>query len=204
MGLLVALCAARQALAAAPSFDCSRAEGAVQQAVCQDDMLAALDRENARLYTLARKASGQNTQQRKTLAATQRGWIKGRDDCWKSTDAKACTRDAYVVRIAELRAALPPATRRNDRGSLSIGPLAVRCPGDAPALNATFVNVEPALVDLAGPDRHHVLGIAMSGSGARYTGRFDQGEALFWQKGPEAIVQLPGGPEQNCRVGPLP
>jgi hypothetical protein len=37
-------------------------------------------------------------------------------------------------------------------------------------------------------------------SGARYTARIPQGEALFWQKGPEAIVQLPGTKEQNCSV----
>lgn len=204
LGLLVALGAAQQAMAASPSFDCTRAQGAVQKTVCEDDMLAALDRENARLYALARKAPGQRAQQKKTLTATQRGWIKGRDDCWKSDDAKACMRDAYVLRIAELRAGLPSATRRNDKGGASIGPVPVHCPGDADAMTATFVNVEPSLVDLATKDRSLVLPIAPSGSGARYLGRYPEGEAVFWQKGPDAIVQLPGGKEQNCRIGPLP
>lgn len=204
LGLLVALGAAQQVMAASPSFSCARAQGAAQEAVCQDGMLAALDRENARVYALARKAPGQSAQQKKTLTAMQRGWIKGRDDCWKSDDAKACIRDAYVLRIAELRAGLPAATRRNDKGGVSIGPVPVHCPGEAEPMNATFVNVEPSLVALAGKDRSFVLRIAPSASGARYLGRSPEGEALFWQKGPGAIVQRPGGQEQNCRIGALP
>ena len=43
--------------------------------------------------------------------------------------------------------------------------------------------------------------IARSGSGAKYTGGQPDGEATFWQKGPEAIVRLPGGEEQSCNVG---
>jgi membrane-bound inhibitor of C-type lysozyme len=43
--------------------------------------------------------------------------------------------------------------------------------------------------------------IDRSGSGAKYTGTTPQGGATFWQKGPEAMVQLPGGKDMTCGVG---
>ncbi|MGJ7509694.1 MliC family protein [Variovorax sp. GT1P44] len=195
------LLAGMPASAASPSFSCARAEGAAQQAVCQDDTLAALDRENARLYALARATPGLSAQRRSELTATQRGWIKGRDDCWKASDLKTCIRDAYMMRIAELRTGYAGAQGKG-KGGVSIGPVRVTCP-DVPAMNATFVNVDPPLAYLSGGDRSIVLTIARSGSGARYTARTPEGEATFWQKGPEAMVQLPGGKEQTCRVGAL-
>ena len=36
------------------------------------------------------------------LRAYQRGWIGGRDDCWKAEDLRACVEDAYLLREAEL------------------------------------------------------------------------------------------------------
>jgi hypothetical protein len=40
----------------------------------------------------------------KHLKAEQRGWIKGRNECWKTTDKVACARKSYEARIAELQA----------------------------------------------------------------------------------------------------
>ncbi|MDM0026293.1 MliC family protein [Variovorax saccharolyticus] len=203
IGLLVGLplgwLAAAQAFAASPSFSCARPAGAAEEAVCQDETLAALDRETARLYGLSRANAGFDSQRRSELAATQRGWIKGRDACWKADDKRSCIRDAYVVRIAELR---DGDAGVHGKGGVSIGPVAVNCP-DTGAMAATFVNVEPPLAYLTGGGQSLVLTIARSGSGARYTASFPAGEATFWQKGPEAIVQLPGGKEQVCQVGPL-
>ncbi|MDM0106935.1 MliC family protein [Variovorax sp. J22R24] len=199
IGLSIGWLAASQAFAATPSFSCAKTDGAAVKAICSDDTLAALDRETARLYGLARGTPGLSLKRKNELTAMQRGWIKGRDDCWKASDLKACIRDEYVGRIAELRAGYKGA---RGKGGVSIGPVAVTCPG-SPAMNATFVNVEPPLAFLAGGDRSFVMTIARSGSGARYTAQYPQGEATFWQKGPEAIVQLPGDKEQTCRVGPL-
>lgn len=200
VGLPIALLAATQSFAASPSFSCAKPAGAAEQAVCQDETLAALDRETARLYGLARNAPSLGAPQKKQLTALQRGWIKGRNDCWKANDLKTCIRDAYVIRIAELRAGLPKAADK-EKG-VSIGPVAVECPG-APSMRATFVNVDPPLAYLAGGDTSLVMTIARSGSGARYTAPSAAGEASFWQKGPEALVQLPGGKEQGCKVGVL-
>ncbi|MDM0117314.1 MliC family protein [Variovorax sp. J22R133] len=195
--LTLALLAAAQALAASPSFSCAAPKGAAEEAICKDEMLAALDGENARLYGLARSTPGLGTKRMNELVATQRGWIKGRDDCWKSEDAKACIRDNYVIRIAELRAGYAGARAR---GGVSIGPVSVTCPQGAP-MKATFVNVEPPLALLAGGDISLVMSIGSSGSGAKYGGTYPGGEGTFWQKGPEALVQLPGGAEQRCKVG---
>ena len=38
----------------------------------------------------------------KELKAYQRGWIKGRDECWKAADNVGCARESYQKRIAEL------------------------------------------------------------------------------------------------------
>lgn len=197
--LHVALMHAVPAFAASPSFSCARPAGAAEQAVCSDGTLAALDRETARLYRLAQSAPGLGSQQKRRLTAFQRGWIKGRDDCWKSNDTKLCVRDAYVMRISELRAA-PAESGGKDKGGVSIGPVPVRCPG-MPAMTATFVNVDPPLAYLAGGGNSLVMTLATLGSGARYTAPDPAGEATFWQKGPVAIVQLPGGKEQSCNVG---
>src|SRR5437870_5090367 len=45
------------AAAAQPSFDCARAHRAPERAICANEELAALDREEARLYRLALDAS---------------------------------------------------------------------------------------------------------------------------------------------------
>ncbi|MDP3519166.1 MAG: lysozyme inhibitor LprI family protein [Hydrogenophaga sp.] len=97
-------------LHAAPSFDCARvAAGSIAERVCRDPELARLDRQLAEVYAAAQdKARNEHPA---TLRAEQRGWIKGRDDCWKSTDITACVAHGYQRRIAELQARyrlLPP------------------------------------------------------------------------------------------------
>jgi uncharacterized protein len=38
------------------------------------------------------------------LKAEQRGWVKGKAECWKEQDKKACASELYTLRIAELQA----------------------------------------------------------------------------------------------------
>ncbi|AAS96328.1 lysozyme inhibitor LprI family protein [Nitratidesulfovibrio vulgaris] len=87
----------------APSFDCTHVEaGSIEADICASDDLAILDRQMDEVYRQARqKATDQHPP---TLAAEQRGWIKGRNECWKSPDRMACIRDQYQLRIAELQA----------------------------------------------------------------------------------------------------
>jgi uncharacterized protein len=86
-----------------PSFDCAAAEGSAQERICADASLAALDRILGRLY--ARALERFPEEETATLKAFQRGWIRGRDDCWKANDLDACVRDAYETRITELEIA---------------------------------------------------------------------------------------------------
>lgn len=87
----------------APSFDCSKASGKVEQTICSDSSLAALDRKLDTLYKQALISYPED--EIKTLKAYQRGWIKGRNDCWKATDLETCVRSEYDTRITDLQIA---------------------------------------------------------------------------------------------------
>ena len=86
-----------------PSFDCAqKPASSVEQRICADAKLAALDRQMAEVYAAATaKATRADAQ---ALAAEQRGWIKGRNDCWKQADVPACVESSYRMRIAGLQA----------------------------------------------------------------------------------------------------
>jgi uncharacterized protein len=97
----VACLLAVNAWAASPSFDCAKAQSSVEKLICNDAELAELDRSLSSLYGTLLKhtpASGQ-----KTLKAEQRGWVKGRDECWKSDDMRGCVKSEYESRIRALK-----------------------------------------------------------------------------------------------------
>lgn len=188
---LIAVAAASAAVLAAdsPSFDCAKASGEIETLICSDADLAALDRKLAETYgaavTVAEKGDAETL---KTLKATQIGWIKGRNDCWKAEDKRACTQESYETRIAELQArfALIPAR----------GPFTFQC-DDAPGseIVATFYNGERSSVRLERGDRTVIAVQGMSGSGARYLG---PNGIVFWNKGNDAQVTWPEGTEFKC------
>lgn len=93
--------AAADAGTTTPSFDCAKAGSQAEKLVCSDESLAALDRRLADRYR--RLSEELRAEESSRLRATQRGWIKGRDDCWKSDDLSACVRDAYHDRLIELQ-----------------------------------------------------------------------------------------------------
>jgi uncharacterized protein YecT (DUF1311 family) len=95
--------AAGRTTGAGSSFACEdAAPGSIEVMICGDEALAALDRRLAGVYAAASgKATDQNPP---VLAAEQRGWIKGRDECWKNADPHGCVRGEYARRIAELQA----------------------------------------------------------------------------------------------------
>jgi len=87
--------------AAQPSFDCSKASHEAEQLICKDAELAALDRSLADLYSVVLKHTPASEQKR--LKAEQSGWVKGRNDCWKSSDQRGCIKSEYELRIRELK-----------------------------------------------------------------------------------------------------
>ncbi len=168
-----------------PSFDCQvKLASSVEQRICADAKLAALDRAMADVYAAAKaKAAGA-----KSLAATQRGFIKGRNDCWKDKDVQACIETAYRTRIAELQAGY--------RLVAPVGAARYVCPG-TPAREATadyFATDPPtAVVTFAGATQ--IMFVAPSGSGARYEG----GNRELWEhQGVGRIRWGAGAAELEC------
>lgn len=179
------------AVLAAPSFDCRRVEaGSIAALVCRDEALSALDRTLAEAYRQAQPRARQERPPR--LAATQRGWVKGRDDCWKATDQRACVEDAYVRRIVELQAMyrlLPPR-----------GPVRLACNGDVrdEVVVNYFGTRPPSLVAERGDEVSLMLAEPVAG-GTRYVGR---NEELREHSG-EVIVRWGfGAPEMRCTRAP--
>lgn len=200
--LLAFCCIPGLGFAADPSFDCAAAGSEAETAICADAGLAALDRELARLYQLALSDPALDAEARATLQATQRGWIKGRDDCWKAdAGLEGCIAAEYALRIHEIREGSAVA-RSGDEADVSIGPTTWRCDGLSGPLSVTFVNVEPGpLVAIRWGAEALVLPIARSASGARYASEAEPGgPALFWTKGDQATFAAPGGPDLACAM----
>ncbi len=93
-----------------PSFDCAQAESSAEKLICEDTELAALDRRLADRFaaavTAAQSLDVGADETTDTLRAMQRGWISGRDECWKEPDLRACVKSEYLQREAELVAEL--------------------------------------------------------------------------------------------------
>jgi uncharacterized protein len=118
-----------------PSFDCAKVKtGSIEEMVCKDNELSALDLKLSGVYAAASKKA--TNEHPPVLKAEQRGWIKGRNECWKSDDRRGCVREEYQRRIAELQARY--------RLVASTGPVFYSCDGDPRnEVVATFFQTEP-------------------------------------------------------------
>lgn len=94
---------AGSAYSASPAFDCSKAEGEVELLICSDDDLALLDIRLAKAYSQAMENIPQ--EERSNFRTLQRGWIKGRNECWKAQDVRACVEFSYKSKTVELQIA---------------------------------------------------------------------------------------------------
>jgi uncharacterized protein len=88
-------------IAATPSFNCAKAEHEVETLICKDAELAKLDVSLTNLYNTLLKNTPAS--KKRGLQAEQSGWVKGRNDCWKSSDQRACVKTEYESRIKELK-----------------------------------------------------------------------------------------------------
>ena len=184
----VVLCLGSHAHAASPGFDCNKSPTSRAEAViCADAELATLDRQMMQVYAAALKKA--RNERPPMLKAEQRGWIKGRNDCWKSPDQRECMAESYRIRIAELQA----------RYRL-IAPMAtVRYSCDGNPTNevlATFFNTDPATLIAERGDAVSFMVQQISASGARYQGR---NESLWEHRGEATIVWGYGAPEMRCQ-----
>ncbi|MBE3639826.1 lysozyme inhibitor LprI family protein [Mangrovicoccus algicola] len=181
-----------------PSFDCAMAAGAAEEAVCADPVLAGLDRALEARYAAAMQAADRQDAGAEAamaeLRATQRGWIKGRDACWKAGDPGACIAEAYRTRSAKLVAlwGLEPAT----------GMTRWIC-GDSEAneVITTYFATDPPSLRFEQGDAVDAGIQARTASGARYDGRAGR---FIWMKGEAATYRDAGAdqPEQGCRAAP--
>ena len=169
--LAIACCCllAGEASATGPSYDCGKvASGSIEEMVCKDEGLAALDVKLAEVYGEATKKAV--NEQPPTLKAEQRGWIKGRNDCWKSADTRKCVEEEYKRRIAELQARY--------RLIAGNGPITYTCDDDRRSeVIATFFQTDPPTLIAERGDSVSLMYLQPSGSGAKYRGRNE----TFWE-----------------------
>ena len=178
---------ASSASAEGPSFDCAKVEaGSIEEIICNDEALSALDVKMAKVYK-EDEAKAKN-EHPPVLKAEQRGWIKGRNDCWKSDDKKECIEESYTLRIAELQARY--------RLVKSNGPVFYSCDGNpAKEVVMTFFETEPPTLIAEFGDSTSLMYIEPSGSGSKYEGRNESA----WIKGKGALVTWGyDAPEMNC------
>ena len=177
-----------------PSFDCAKAGHEIEELICQDEELATKDRTLTEVYKAAiaamEKVDAGGPEAIARIKTTQRGWIGGRNDCWKADDKRQCAADEYDRRTAFLQA----------RYFLIEGgkPVFYTCNGNpADEIVATFIPTDPPSVRLERGDSIAVGILSPTGSGSRYDADFG---VYFWVQGDEAQVAWPQETEFNCVV----
>lgn len=176
-----------------PACRARNAEGSIAALVCSDAGMRALDLKMAEVYAAALRKAGREQPPR--LKPEQRGWIKGRDDCWKAGEAgrRACVLESYQRRIAELQA----------RYRLLPVRASVRyvCNPQQPAdeLQASFFETDPPSLIAERGDQVSLMFLQPQGPGRRYEGRNeslqDEGEQVLLRWGYQA-------PELRCTRAP--
>ena len=189
LGFLAVACTAKDA---GPSYSCAEVEtGSIEALICADSDLAALDRKLAEVYKAAlAKAVNEHPP---VLKAEQRGWIKGRNECWKSGDKRKCVAEEYRLRIAELQARYRLVPAR--------GPFAFACDGNAAnEVTVTYFETDPPTLIAERGDSVSVMYRQPAASGIRYQGRNES----FWEHQGEARITWGyGAPEMHCQRAPL-
>ncbi|MCR9109863.1 MliC family protein [Marivita sp. XM-24bin2] len=168
-----------------PSFDCSKAGSDAERLVCADADLARLDRQLSDRFAAAIDVArglevGAQTAEDE-IRATQRGWISGRDECWKADDLRSCMADAYLRREGDLVA----------RWMLEdpTGTSFWACGGNpANEVATTFFDTELPSVRFERGDSITTGFLSSTASGARYDADFGR---YIWIKGEEAEYRDP-------------
>ncbi|HSF19527.1 MAG TPA: MliC family protein [Vicinamibacteria bacterium] len=156
----LALTCGAYAQSSTPSFDCSKDSSDLEKLICTDEALAALDRKMAEVFE---KALGSlPSEELSTLKATQRGWIKGRDECSKADDLRECVEYSYRSRIVELQI---------QSGQLEV-PSAVgyTCQGNegTPVFATYYTETDPPSAVITVGNEQVIAFRSPSGSGAKY------------------------------------
>lgn len=179
-----------------PSFDCSIAETSAEKLICEDAELGRLDRLVANRFAAAIAVvsgleSGASDVENE-LRAHQRGWLAGRDECWKADSLRECIEAAYLRREGELvaRWLLEEPTG-----------ISVWACGDNPAnevVTYTFDTELPSVRFERG-DMIDTGAVVPTASGSKYAGSVGRS---IWIKGNEAIYRDadPDGETYSCSL----
>jgi uncharacterized protein len=97
----------------AQSFDCAKAQSAVEQAVCGDAALGIMDNKLAAAFKDALAAIAVPAE-RQGLLASERYWLSHRDHQCSTPITKGCVDGLYRARIEVLRSVQTDATTRTD------------------------------------------------------------------------------------------
>ncbi|MYM63886.1 DUF1311 domain-containing protein [Pseudomaricurvus sp. HS19] len=158
--------------AAVPTYACDAELPAIPTLICSTPELAVLDQQMAAVYgeALAKQPPP-------LFKAEQRGWIKGRDECWKATDHQACVKYEYQHRIAELQARFRLVEGR--------GPVVFACEGDPRnEVVITFYPTEPRTLVAERGDSVSLMFADSAASGSKYLGPNES----FWEHQGEAKI----------------
>lgn len=165
-----------------PSFDCAKAESEAEKLVCSNYALAGLDNRLAELYAAELAKPGAS----KELAATQRGWVKGRDECWKAEDKQLCVEEEYRTRIAYLQI--------NSPGAMAATPVEFECDDNSKPFTMAYYNDydnKPAVATL-GNDQAIVFPVPAA-SGSKYSRSGGGGQGFsFWEHQGKASINFYG------------
>ena len=199
--LLAVTFAAAPLRAEGPAFNCAKADGEVEELICQDEGLAALDRKLDEVYKAALDKAKNEVPP--VLKAEQRGWIKGRNDCWKATGADNpafltaswqatsvhdCVEGQYRLRVSELQARYRLVPMK--------GPVFYACDGNpANEVVANYFETDPPTAYVERGDRSVIAWLVPAGSGSKYEGQ----NLELWTKGDEATVTWLDE-EMTCKV----
>ena len=175
------------AAADGPAFACDRVEaGSIEDLVCHDAELSSLDRLLAETYAAAQKKAV--NEHPPLLKAEQRGWIKGRNDCWKSSDVRSCVKTEYQRRTAELQARY--------RLLAGAAPVTFACGGQpANEIAVTYFATQPPSLIAERGDSVSLMFLQPGDGDATYHGRNE----IFRLQGNDAFVTWGHqAPELRC------
>jgi uncharacterized protein len=175
-----------------PSFNCAAATTAGEELVCSDAELAALDRRlQSRFEAAVAAAEARRPDALADLRAMQRGWVKGRDDCWKGSDFMGCVEFAYLHREAQLVA----------EWTLE-EPTSVAtyfCEGGSTVRASFFATELPSVRLERREDQDVAIELDPHSADASYVS--DRGSSLR-REGDGASIQWLAGPEEMCWLEP--
>jgi uncharacterized protein len=202
-GLVLTVVAAGHANAQAPvsqhdgpSFECSEAESEVEKLVCADPDLSALDWRLEERFTAAVMAiegfAGNREAAEAELRSAQRGWVSGRDECWKADSTHDCAMEAYLLREAQLVALFMLETPAS----------VVRwtCGGNPANEVVTYLfDTELPSLRIERGDAIDAAVLVPAGSGSKYAASFGR---EFWMRGEVATYREadPDGTSIDCVV----